>query len=142
MLINELLEKYKYITDISNYNGKIEVTILLNIKGIRHHILQDMTFNTIEDCDKYLEENYLQLKYELLEELVIEEQRKSMNQRKELHRLYKAYKEVDELWVINQQLKHLEYEKGEVAEKMEAVCNKISSLEDRKLDLENEVKGK
>ena len=53
-----------------------------------------------------------------------------------------TFKEVDELWVIAQQLKQLEYEKGEVAEKMEAVCNKISSLEDRKLDLENEVKGK
>ena len=53
-----------------------------------------------------------------------------------------TFKEVDELWVINQQLKQLEYEKGEVVEKMEAVCNKISGLEDRKLDLENEVKGK
>lgn len=91
MLVTNLLEKYKYITDISNYSGKIQVTILLDIKGIRHYILQDMTFTTIEDCDKYLEENYLQLKYELLEELVIEEQRKSMNQRKELHRLNTAY---------------------------------------------------
>ena len=53
-----------------------------------------------------------------------------------------TFKEVGELWVISQQLEQLKYEKGEVAEKMEAVCNKISGLEDRKLDLENEVKGK
>ena len=46
-----------------------------------------------------------------------------------------TFKEVDELWVINQQLKQLDYEKKEVAEKFEAICNKISSLEDRKLDL-------
>lgn len=91
MLITELLEKHIYITDVSNWSGKIEVTIFIDIKEIRHHILQDMTFNTIEDCDKYLEENYLQLKYELLEELVIREQRKSMNQRKELNRLSTAY---------------------------------------------------
>ena len=53
-----------------------------------------------------------------------------------------TFKEVGELWVINQQLGQLDYEKKEVAEKFEAICNKISSLEDRKLDLENEVKGK
>ena len=46
-----------------------------------------------------------------------------------------TFKEVDELWIINQQLKQLDYEKKEVAEKFEAICNKISSLEDRKLDL-------
>ena len=53
-----------------------------------------------------------------------------------------TFKEVGELWVINQQLKQLDYEKKEVAEKFEAICNKISSLEDRKLDLENNVEGK
>lgn len=52
------------------------------------------------------------------------------------------FKEVDELWVVTQQLKQLDYEKNEVAEKFEAICDKISSLEDRKLDLENEVEGK
>ena len=53
-----------------------------------------------------------------------------------------TFKEVGELWLINQQLKQLDYEKKEVAEKFEAICNKISSLEDRKLDLENNVEGK
>ena len=53
-----------------------------------------------------------------------------------------TFKEVCELWVINQQLKQLDYEKREVAEKFEAICDKISSLEDRKLDLENNVEGK
>ena len=53
-----------------------------------------------------------------------------------------TFKEVDELWIISQQLEQLKYEKKEIAEKFEAVCNKISSLEDRKLDLENEVIGK
>ena len=53
-----------------------------------------------------------------------------------------TFKEVGELWVIDQQLKQLGYEKKEVAEKFEAICDKISSLEDRKLDLENEVEGK
>ena len=53
-----------------------------------------------------------------------------------------TFKEVGELWVINQQLGQLDYEKKEVAEKFEAICDKISSLEDRKLDLENEVEGK
>ena len=53
-----------------------------------------------------------------------------------------TFKEVDELWVINQQLKQLKYEKKEVAEKFESICDKISSLEDRKLDLENNVEGK
>lgn len=53
-----------------------------------------------------------------------------------------TFKEVDELWVISQQLEQLKYEKREVAEKFEAICNKISSLEDRKLDLENEVEGR
>ena len=53
-----------------------------------------------------------------------------------------TFKEVDELWIISQQLEQLKYEKKEIAEKFEAICDKISSLEDRKLDLENEVKGK
>ena len=53
-----------------------------------------------------------------------------------------TFKEVDELWVINQQLKQLDYEKKEVAEKFEAICSAILSLEDRKLDLENKVEGK
>ena len=53
-----------------------------------------------------------------------------------------TFKEVDELWVINQQLEQLEYEKKEVAEKFEAICSAISSLEDRKLDLENKAEGK
>ena len=53
-----------------------------------------------------------------------------------------TFKEVGELWVINQQLGQLDYEKKEVAEKFEAICDKISSLEARKLDLENEVEGK
>ena len=53
-----------------------------------------------------------------------------------------TFKEVGELWVINQQLEQLEYEKKEVAEKFEAICNKILGLEARKLDLENEVEGK
>ena len=53
-----------------------------------------------------------------------------------------TFKEVGELWVISQQLEQLKYGKQEVAEKFEAICNKISSLEDRKLDLENEVEGK
>lgn len=53
-----------------------------------------------------------------------------------------TFKEVGELWVINQQLGKLDYEKKEVAEKFEAICSAISSLEDRKLDLENNVGGK
>ena len=53
-----------------------------------------------------------------------------------------TFKEVGELWVVSQQLEQLEYEKKEVSEKFEAICNKISNLEDRKLDLENEVEGK
>ena len=53
-----------------------------------------------------------------------------------------TFEEVSELWVINQQLKQLDYEKKEVAEKFESICDKISSLEDRKLDLENNVEGK
>ena len=53
-----------------------------------------------------------------------------------------TFKEVGELWVINQQLGQLDYEKKEVAEKFEAICDKISGLEARKLDLENEVEGK
>ena len=53
-----------------------------------------------------------------------------------------TFKEVGELWVISQQLEQLEYEKKEAAEKFEAICDKISSLEDRKLDLENNVEGK
>ncbi len=53
-----------------------------------------------------------------------------------------TFKEVDELWVINQQLKQLDYEKKEVVEKFEAICAKISNLEDRKLDLENKAEGK
>ena len=53
-----------------------------------------------------------------------------------------TFKEVDELWVINQQLKQLDYEKKEVATKFESICDKISNLEDRKLDLENEVEGR
>ena len=53
-----------------------------------------------------------------------------------------TFKEVGELWLINQQLKQLDYKKKEVAGKFEAICNKISSLEDRKLDLENNVEGK
>ena len=53
-----------------------------------------------------------------------------------------TFKEVDELWVINQQLKQLDYEKKEVLEKFEAICDKISSLEDSKLDLENKVEGR
>lgn len=53
-----------------------------------------------------------------------------------------TFKEADELWIISQQLEQLKYEKKEVTEKFEAICNKISSLEDRKLDLENEVEGK
>ena len=53
-----------------------------------------------------------------------------------------TFKEVDELWIINQQLKQLDYEKKEVAEKFEAICNKILSLEARKLDLENNIEGK
>ena len=53
-----------------------------------------------------------------------------------------TFKEVDELWVINQQLKQLDYDKKEVAEKFEAICSAISILEDRKLDLENKAEGK
>ena len=53
-----------------------------------------------------------------------------------------TFKEVGELWVISQQLEQLKYEKKEVAEKFESICDKISSLEDRKLDLENNVEGK
>ena len=53
-----------------------------------------------------------------------------------------TFKEVDELWVISQQLEQLKYEKKEVATKFESICDKISSLEDRKLDLENNVEGK
>ena len=53
-----------------------------------------------------------------------------------------TFKEVDELWVISQQLEQLDYEKKEAAEKFESICDKISSLEDRKLDLENEVEGR
>ena len=53
-----------------------------------------------------------------------------------------TFKEVGELWVISQQLKQLDYEKKEVAEKFEAICSAILSLEGRKLDLENNVEGK
>ena len=53
-----------------------------------------------------------------------------------------TFKEVGELWIITQQLKQLNYEKKEIAEKFEAICSAISSLEDRKLDLENNVEGK
>ena len=90
----ELLSKHPYITYISNLTFKIEITIYLDIKGIKHMLLQDMTFNSIEECDEYLSTNYLQLKYELLEELVMEEQRKSMEQRVQLRLLNKAYTKV------------------------------------------------
>ena len=90
----ELLSKHQYITYISNLTSKIEITIYLGIKGIKHTLLQDMTFNSIEECDEYLSTNYLQLKYDLLEELVIEEQRKSMEQRVQLRLLNKAYAKV------------------------------------------------
>ena len=50
-----------------------------------------------------------------------------------------TFKEVDELWVINQQLKQLDYEKKEVAEKFESICDKISNLEDRKFKRELRV---
>ena len=53
-----------------------------------------------------------------------------------------TFKEVGELWIITQQLEQLDYEKKGVAEKFEAICDKISSLEDRKLDLENKAEGK
>ena len=53
-----------------------------------------------------------------------------------------TFKEVGELWVVTQQLKQLDYEKKEVAEKFEAICSTISGLEDKKLDLENNVGGK
>ena len=53
-----------------------------------------------------------------------------------------TFKEVDELWIINQQLEQLKYEKKEVAGKFEVICSVISSLEDRKLDLENKAEGK
>lgn len=90
----ELLSKHQYITYISNLTSKIEITIYLDIKGIKHMLLQDMTFNSIEECDEYLSTNYLQLKYDLLEELVMEEQRKSMEQRVQLRLLNKAYAKV------------------------------------------------
>lgn len=90
----ELLSKHQYITDISNLTSKIEITIYLDIKGIKHMLLQDMTFNSIEECDEYLSTNYLKLKYDLLEELVMEEQRKSMEQRVQLRLLNKAYAKV------------------------------------------------
>lgn len=90
----ELLSKHPYITYISNLTSKIEITIYLDIKGIKHMLLQDMTFNSIEECDEYLSTSYLQLKYDLLEELVIEEQRKSMEQRVQLRLLNKAYAKV------------------------------------------------
>lgn len=90
----ELLSKHQYITYISNLTSKIEITIYLDIKGIKHMLLQDMTFNSIEECDEYLSTNYLQLKYDLLEELVMEEQRKSMEQRVQLQLLNKAYAKV------------------------------------------------
>lgn len=90
----ELLSKHQYITDISNLTSKIEITIYLDIKGIKHMLLQDITFNSIEECDEYLSTNYLQLKYDLLEELVLEEQRKSMEQRVQLRLLNKAYAKV------------------------------------------------
>ena len=50
-----------------------------------------------------------------------------------------TFKEVGELWVINQQLEQLEYEKKEVAEKFESICDKISNLEDRKFKRELRV---
>ena len=53
-----------------------------------------------------------------------------------------TFKEVGELWVISQQLEQLEFEKKEVSEKFEAICSAISSLEDKKLDLENKAEGK
>lgn len=90
----ELLSKHQYITDISNLTSKIEITIYLDIKGIKHMLLHDMTFNSIEECDEYLSANYLKLKYDLLEELVMEEQRKSMEQRVQLRLLNKAYAKV------------------------------------------------
>lgn len=90
----ELLSKHQYITYISNLTSKIEITIYLDIKGIKHMLLQDMTFNSIEECDEYLSSNYLQLKFDLLEELVMEEQRKSMEQRVQLRLLNKAYAKV------------------------------------------------
>ena len=90
----ELLSKHPYITYISNFTSKIEITIYLDIKGIRHMLCHDITFNSIEECDEYLSSNYLQLKYDLLEELVIEEQRKSMEQRVQLRLLNKAYAKV------------------------------------------------
>lgn len=90
----ELLSKHPYITYISNLTSKIEITIYLDIKGIKHMLCQDMIFNSIEECDEYLSSNYLQLKYDLLEELVMEEQRKSMEQRVQLQLLNKAYAKV------------------------------------------------
>ena len=90
----ELLSKHPYITYISNLTFKIEITIYLHIKGIKHMLCQDMTFNSIKECDDYLSANYLQLKYDLVEELVIEEQRKSMEQRVQLQLLNKAYAKV------------------------------------------------
>lgn len=90
----ELLSKHQYITYISSLTSKIEITIYLDIKGVKHMLLQDMTFNSIEECDEYLSTNYLQLKYDLLEELVMEEQRKSMEQRVQLQLLNKAYAKV------------------------------------------------
>ena len=53
-----------------------------------------------------------------------------------------TFKEVDELWIISQQLEQLKYEKKEVATKFESICDKISNLEDRKLDLKNKAEGK
>ena len=52
-----------------------------------------------------------------------------------------TFKDVGELWVVTQQLKQLDYEKKEVAEKFEAICSTISGLEDRKLDLEKDVEA-
>ena len=91
MTINELVNKHCYITDICNWNNKVEVTILIDIEGVRHNTLQDMSFETIEDCDKYLTENYLRLKYELLELLFNEKQNKCEEQRIQLYRLNKAH---------------------------------------------------
>lgn len=91
MTIDELMNKHCYITDICNWNNKVEVTILIDIKGIRHNIVQDMSFKTIEDCDKYLSENYLRLKYELLELLFNEKLNKCNEQRIQLYRLNKAH---------------------------------------------------
>lgn len=92
MTINELMNKYCYITDVKGSIGeKYTVTITFNIQGINDNIFQEYIFRTPAECDLFLKKNYLRLKYELLELLFNEKQNKCEEQRIQLYRLNKAH---------------------------------------------------